>query len=798
MKIEKKLMKTINFDNAQRYNPDVHTGLTASQVAERIENKYINFDATVQTKSITKILISNLATIFNLINIVIAIALIYVGAYKDVTFMGVIIANVTIGIVQEIRAKKATEKLSFLSQSKVNVIRDGKEFYIDAEDIVLDEIIKFKMGSQIITDCILLEGECEVNESFVTGESETVNKNAGDVLLSGSFISSGSCVARADKIANKTYISSISNNARAIKAPRSILMKSLKTLMTIISIAIFPIGILLFLEHFDASNSNLMETVQRTSAALIGMIPQGLMLLTSTALAVSVVRLSKKKVLVADLYCIEMLARVDTICLDKTGTLTEGKMTVEKIVPLKEEFNFNEYLSAFSKQFNNENATIEAINEKFNAPNSLEVTKKIAFSSKTKWSGAVFSNGKGIIIGAAEYILPHNEYVLSEARKYSNDYRVILIAETGNDMEYGKLPQEIQPVGFILLCDKIRSEAFGFIKYLKEQEVNIKVVSGDNPITVSEISKQVGIENYDKYIDCSTITDEKELAKAAISYTIFGRVSPFQKKIIVKALQKKKHIVAMTGDGVNDVLAMKEADCSVAMGSGTDAARNVSKIVLLESNFDSLPSVIAEGRRSVNNIQRAASLFLVKTFYSFGLSLTMIIFHFQFPFQPIQQSFISLIAIGIPSFVLAMQNNKKRIQNGFVKNVLLTCLPGAVTISLAIVAILVLQEPLGLSERAVSTMAVISTGVFALCMQLVICQKPNKIEKILIFATSAMFIFGSILFSPLLELVQLNGTSILILILIIMSGMLVMLNLAKFSYNIIIGKNKDYYGGDNQ
>ncbi len=728
----------IKFEDAVRYSPSAAEGLNAAQIKERERNGYENFNATVKTKSVSKIILTNTLSVFNFVNIIIAAALIYIGSFKNTTFMLVILCNIGIGIFQELRAKKAVEKLSFVSQAKATVLRCGKTEEIPVEKVLLDDIVLLKSGAQVFADCIILKGECEVNESFVTGEAESVFKHSGDTLLSGSFISGGDCIARADKIADRTYISSISRSAKTIRESQSVLMKSLKRIITVIAVVIFPIGALLLIDQYNQCGV-MQDAIVRTSAALIGMIPQGLMLLTSTALAVSVIRLSKKKVLVKDLYSVEMLARVDTVCLDKTGTLTEGSLYVDKTISL-DGSDPEPLLKELAASLGDDNATMQAICERFGGKASTAV-KKIPFSSKTKWSGVVTPGGS-ILLGASEYMMPENEELLKKARGYSETHRVLLLARSSSSIDFGKLPADITPVAFVLLTDKIRPEASKLIAYLNAQDVDVKIISGDNPVTVSAISRRVGVKGWEKYIDCSTLRTDSDIRNAALKYTVFGRVTPFQKKQLVLALKRKKHTVAMTGDGVNDVLAMKEADCSIAMGAGTDAARNVSKIVLVNSSFDSLPSIIGEGRRCVNNIQQSASFFLSKTVYSSLLAVLLLILHRVYPFQPIQQSYISLFGIGIPSFILALQPNRNRIAGGFYENVFKKALPTGLTVTLCTLLISYLGEAFGYNTKDITTVNVIVTGLISLFLLIWICAPFNRRNFALFTMISLMYCAG--------------------------------------------------------
>ena len=794
---EKEARKKTDFSSAVRYTPDPLTGLDDEQVKERVANGFVNYDATVGTKSVSRIIIGHLMTLFNLVNIIIAIALVAVGSYKNLLFMTVITANVLIGIIQEIRAKKATDKLSFVARSVSTVIRNGAETKVPAEEIVLDDILSYRIGDQIDVDCVVVSGECEANESFVTGESDAVFKGCGETLLAGSFVSSGECRAKADKIADQSYISSISKSAKSIKAGRSVLMTSLKRVITILSCVIFPLGFFIFIDQYAITNS-VSETVISTSAQLLSMIPQGLMLLTSTALALSVVKLSRHSVLVKDLYSVEMLARVDVVCLDKTGTLTEGRLNVEKLVVKDETYDPELLLAALASSLGKDNATMEAIGESYPDDPGYGTIKKIPFSSKEKWSGCVFEGIGSVVIGAAEYIMPGNSAVLDEAASYAGDYRVLLLCTSKNDMDHGRLPSDLRPAAFVLLRDKIRKEAPDLISYLVNEDVGVRIISGDNPVTVSAIAKVCGVPDAEKYVDCSTLKTEKDIKKAAAEYVVFGRVTPFQKKQLILALKKKKHTVAMTGDGVNDVLAMKEADCSIAMGSGTDAARNVACLVLLGSDFDSLPHVIAEGRRSVNNIQRSASFFLTKTVYATLMAISFLLIHQKLPFQPIQQSLISGVCIGLPSVVLAFEPNHERIKGNFFGNVILRSLPGGITIAAAIT----LTSCLGtfskmlegtflaftVNPECIPTMSLYITGLISFLVLISICYPPNRLGKLLMAVVASLFIGGVIILGGLFEIAHLGFTEIMFTVVICALSTALMYLLTRASRRILYGR----------
>ena len=653
-------------------NKKIDIGLTKEEVEERIKENKVNYDTSLPTKSIKTIVRENIFTLFNLINILLGVAVFCVGSYKNLLFLIVIFCNTAISIIQEINSKKAVDKLSILAQAKVNCIRDGEKQEIGINSIVLDDLLMLETGNQIVADSIILEGEVEVNESFITGESDVIYKRKGDTLLSGSFVVSGKCKAEVIHIGDENYTSKISSGAKYVKKVNSEIMKSLNGIIKIVSIAIVPIGILLFFNQLGLTENSFKNAVVNTVAAIIGMIPEGLVLLTSTVLAVSVIRLSKRKVLVQELYCIETLARVDTLCLDKTGTITEGRMEVNDIIEItKSKEELEEILSEIASASDDNNSTIEAIRTKYKNKQKWKVINKIPFSSQKKWSGVCFKDKGSYIIGAPEFVLreKYDEYK-ERIEKYSNDYRVIIVANSEGDFIEKELPDKLEVLGFVLISDVIRKEASKTLKYFKEQGVNIKIISGDNPITVSKIAKRADVENSEKYINMQEIKTKEQLEKAAKEYTIFGRVTPVQKKELVQALKKEGHTVAMTGDGVNDVLALKEADCSIAMASGSDATRNVAELVLLDSNFASMPEIVLEGRRTINNIERSATLFLVKTIYASILAIIFLFVNMPYPFMPIQLTLISTVTIGIPSFVLALEPNKERIKGKFLRNVI--------------------------------------------------------------------------------------------------------------------------------
>lgn len=737
-----------------------YSGLTSKEVEERVKKGLANYDTSVPTKSIKQIVLGNIFTLFNIINFWLGLAVFFAKSYKNLFFLGVVFSNTAISIIQEIKSKKAVDRLSVLASAKVKCIRDGNVQTIGINEIVLDDLLQFEVGNQIVTDSIILEGEVEVNESFITGESDTITKKKGETLLSGSFVVSGKCTAKVIHIGEENFTSKISSGAKCVKKVNSEIMKSLNRIIQVVSIAIVPIGTLLFFNQYNLDGNNLQSAIVNTVAAIIGMIPEGLILLTSSVLAVSVVRLAKQKVLVQELYCIETLARVDTLCLDKTGTITEGTMEVKDIKPFSGDKNkIEKILAELASASEDSNSTIDAIRDKYKGKQEWNAINKIAFSSQKKWSGIYFENEGSFVIGAPEFILKEEYFKLKEEiEKYTIDYRVILLAHSKNDFKEKELPDNLEVIGLVLISDKIRKEAKKTLKYFKEQGVAVKVISGDNPVTVSKIAREVGVENCNKWIDMSKIKDDKEIKKLVEEYTIFGRVSPIQKKEIVKCLKEEGHTVAMTGDGVNDVLSLKEADCSIAMASGSDACKNCSELVLLDSNFASMPKIVAEGRRTINNIERSATLFLVKTIYASILAIIFLIAKMPYPFMPIQLSLISIVTIGIPSFVLALEPNKERIKGRFLRNVISRAIPTALTVVLNIIVIAIFSYKMNMEVQTYSSLCVILTAFTGILLLSSLCRpldifriKNNKLGKTyesqsvrtaLFISMIALFLFG--------------------------------------------------------
>lgn len=654
------------------------------------------------------------------------------GSYKNLLFLIIIYTNAAISIIQEIKSKKAIDKLSVLAQVKVNALRDGAEKEIAIDEIVMDDVLLIETGDQIVTDAYVLEGEIEVNEAFITGESDSVYKTKGDTVLSGSFVVSGNCKAEVVHVGEENYTSKISNGVKDIKGPNSEIMKSLNSIVKVVSVAIVPISILLFLHQYNLDGNSIKLAVVNTVAAVIGMIPEGLMLLTSTVLAVSVIKLSKKKVLVQELYCIESLARVDTLCLDKTGTITEGKMKVNDVIEVSiPKAQIENVLKEIAYALEDNNSTINAIRDKYAGEGSWMARNKMSFSSQKKWSGVNFETYGSYVIGAPEFVLKEKyEKYKTLIEKYSEDFRVVVVAHSNSDFVDRELPENIELLGLVLISDAIRDNASKTLEYFKEQGVDIKIISGDSPLTVSKVAREVGIENYNKYIDMQEVKTEEELKYAAANYTIFGRVTPIQKKELIKALKAQGRTVAMTGDGVNDCLALKESDCSIGLASGSDAVRNISELVLLDSDFSAMPKIVEEGRRTINNIERSATLFISKTIYSTILALFFLVASMPYPYMPIQLTLISVVTIGIPSFVLALEPNKERVKGHFLRNVISKALGPAMTDVICIMVTVALCSKFHVPAEIYSSICVVITGFIGVMLLSNLCKPLDVIKTI--------------------------------------------------------------------
>lgn len=677
-------MEQENRVRMERIAADPQSGLSAEQVKRRFAQGENNYKVESSTLSVSEIVRSNVCTYFNLVFAVIAVLLAIVGAWSDMLFLPIIVANTCIGIIQEVHSKKVLDKLSILNAPHVVVIRDGKRQEIPADQLVLDDIVEFSAGSQIPADAKVVSGELQVNESLITGESDEIEKREGDSLLSGSFVVSGKACARLEKVGKDSYISKLTLQAtKSKKGEQSEMIRSLNYLIMVMGIIIIPIGIALFVQSFIYNEGTFHDSITGMVAAIIGMIPEGLYLLTSVALAVSSVRLAQKKVLIHDMKCIETLARVNVLCVDKTGTITEPGMHVYDFSVLDgaDQLEISQLLADFVAAQEKDNATMEALKAHFSNGSGMRAREVYSFSSETKYSGAVMNDGKSYVIGAPEFVLRGQfaQYQEQIATYSSKGYRVLVFAQYEGTLDRKPLTEPVLPLCFVMLANPIRKGAKETFTYFAENDVDIKVISGDNPLTVSVIAAEAGIVGAERFVDASTLKEKEDYYRAVEEYTVFGRVTPSQKRMLVQALKEHKKTVAMTGDGVNDVLALKDADCSVAMASGSEAASNVAQLVLLDSDFSRMPSVVAEGRRVVNNIERTAALYIVKNIFSMLLAIFSVILMLDYPLEPSQVSLISMFTIGIPSFVLALEPNKDLIRGHFLTNVLVRALPAGLT-----------------------------------------------------------------------------------------------------------------------
>lgn len=750
----KKLKKSKSFNilNAKRYEPDIKKGLNSEEVNERIENGYINYYETNNTKTYKSIFISNIFTFFNLLCFAIAIALILVGSFNNLFFMFILICNIIIGIVQEIKAKKTVEKIKLVTSPVAKVIREGKTIEIKTNEVVLDDILIFEFGNQICTDSIILKGEIEVNESLLTGESVSIKKKKGDMLLAGSFITSGSCVAKADKIAENNYTSQLTLKAKKYKKPESELLNSLRLIIKVIGIIIIPLAVAIYFNNSTVLNGNIKLLVTKTAGSIIGMIPAGLFLLTSLALAVGVIKLAKRKTLVQDLYGIEMLSRASVLCLDKTGTITDGTMAVKQIKMLAKTDNLNDIMSSYLASMNTQNQTFSALQNYFGENKIYNESKVLEFNSSKKYSAVEFENEKTYVLGAPEFVYKTKDKKISSyVSSYAQDgYRVLMLCETCEKLDKNNLPKNLEPVCLIAIEERIRKEAKDTIAWFNNNGVQVKIISGDNPVTVSEISKKVGVVGSDKYISLEGLT-KQQVIECANEYNIFGRVSPEQKQILVKALKNMGHKVAMTGDGVNDILALKEADCSISVASGSEAARNVSHLVLLDSNFLNLPQVVKEGRRVVNNIVNSASLFLMKTLFTLLLTVFCLIVNINYPFIPNQVLLLEFFAIGIPSFILALQPNSNKIEGKFINKVAIKSVCYGLLLFATFLSCYIFDKTFG-AGTSYETIASLSVTFVGLVILIKICRPLNVYRGVLvagmILATMlALFLLPSVFFS---------------------------------------------------
>ena len=809
------------------------TGLTNEQVQERIAEGKVNVNENPNTRTYKQIILENTLTFFNFLNIALLVLVLFVRSYKNSMFMGIILINTVIGIIQEIRAKKTIDKLAILTESKTVVLREGKKWSISTEKLVLDDLIFLKTGDQVPADVKVLEGTVEVNESLLTGESDNLSKSQGDELFSGSFVTSGEACCQVIHVGKDNYASQITSEAKEFKRHNSELRNSLNAILKVISIIIVPLGAMLFYKQYMIVGDTLKDSVVNMVAAVLGMIPEGLVLLTSVALTLGSMVLATKKTLVQELYCIETLARVDTLCLDKTGTITEGTMKVEDVqlydtaqttvvqhtakfdpetgVPVQnvsalkpevtvsaekengqiQETVNSETVSQEERQklqeidhimgnmmsvLHDQNATADALRKRFPSRNDLKLIHAIPFSSDRKYSGAVFEGRGTYLMGAAQFLFPEgNEELLEHCSSYAQEgYRILVLAHSEQETKGTERPTGLEPLGLFLITDVIREEAPDTLAFFDSQGVDLKVISGDDPVTVSAIAKKAGLKNANHYIDATTIKTSEEMQRAVAECSVFGRVTPQQKKQMVQALQSQKHTVAMTGDGVNDVLALKEADCSIAMAAGSDAAKNIANVVLLDSNFGAMPHIVNQGRRVVNNIRSAASMFLIKTIFSVLLSLITIFFGDAYPFEPIQMSLISACAVGIPTFLLTQENNYNKIDHTFLRHVFMNAFPAAVTITGCVFTIMLVCQDVYHSNVMLNTACVLVTGWNYMSALRTVYSPLNTYRKVIIYGMQFAFFISAVVLQDLLTLGSLEfGMIILVFVLMTFSPILI-------------------------
>ena len=809
------------------------TGLTNEQVQERIAEGKVNVNENPNTRTYKQIILENTLTFFNFLNIALLVLVLFVRSYKNSMFMGIILINTVIGIIQEIRAKKTIDKLAILTESKTVVLREGKKWSISTEKLVLDDLIFLKTGDQVPADVKVLEGTVEVNESLLTGESDNLSKSQGDELFSGSFVTSGEACCQVIHVGKDNYASQITSEAKEFKRHNSELRNSLNAILKVISIIIVPLGAMLFYKQYMIVGDTLKDSVVNMVAAVLGMIPEGLVLLTSVALTLGSMVLATKKTLVQELYCIETLARVDTLCLDKTGTITEGTMKVEDVqlydtaqttvvqhtakfdpetgepvqnvsalkpevtvsaekengqiqetvnletVSQEERQNLQEIdhiMGNMMSVLHDQNATADALRKRFPSRNDLKLIHAIPFSSDRKYSGAVFEGRGTYLMGAAQFLFPEgNEELLEHCSSYAQEgYRILVLAHSEQETKGTERPTGLEPLGLFLITDVIREEAPDTLAFFDSQGVDLKVISGDDPVTVSAIAKKAGLKNANHYIDATTIKTSEEMQRAVAECSVFGRVTPQQKKQMVQALQSQKHTVAMTGDGVNDVLALKEADCSIAMAAGSDAAKNIANVVLLDSNFGAMPHIVNQGRRVVNNIRSAASMFLIKTIFSVLLSLITIFFGDAYPFEPIQMSLISACAVGIPTFLLTQENNYNKIDHTFLRHVFMNAFPAAVTITGCVFTIMLVCQDVYHSNVMLNTACVLVTGWNYMSALRTVYSPLNTYRKVIIYGMQFAFFISAVVLQDLLTLGSLEfGMIILVFVLMTFSPILI-------------------------
>ncbi len=750
---------------------DPAMGLTAEQAEERRQLGYVNTPVRSPGKSVAQIIFSNIFTYFNLIFFFLAGCVIAVKSWNNLMFMGVVLSNMVIGIVQELRSKRTLDRLNVLNAPRGTAVRGGKEQLLGTADMVRDDVVILRSGDQVYADAEVVAGECQVNESLITGEADEIKKAPGDPLLSGSFLVSGTCRARLTAVGADSYASRLTLEARRRGKPKqSEMMRSLSNLVKWIGILIVPLGAVMAIKEIRWLGRTLAEGVVSTVAALIGMIPEGLYLLTTLALVASILRLAQRKTLVHEMSCIETLARVDTLCVDKTGTITENKMIVDSVVPLCEErYNLDDIgmiMADYVAAMHDDNDTMAALRVFFRGEAKQEAIAAMPFTSSKKFGGVSFHEDETYLLGAPDVMLgeAYAQYAERIDAYAARGCRVLLLADYSGTLRDKQPVAALLPLALILLNNKIRAEAPDTFRFFAEQGVDIKVISGDNHVTVSEVAKRAGIRGAENAVDARTLQTEDALAEAAERFTVFGRVTPAQKKSLVLALKKKGHTVAMTGDGVNDVLALKEADCSVAMASGSAAAGQVSNIVLLRSDFSVMPSVVAEGRRVINNIQRSATLFLVKNIFSFALAIVSLIFTMPYPFTAAQLSLVSSLTIGFPAFVLAMEPNESIVKGKFLRNVLRSALPPAMTDFALIIGILLFYYAFKLPPEMMSTICAVTMGIVGILVIVRLCRPFTLLRKLLIVAICVAFAFSAVFLKRLFTLSTLDFPGMLLLV----------------------------------
>lgn len=739
-------------------------GLTQAEVEARIADGQVNAIQDSSNRSVKDIVMGNTLTFFNFINVVLLALVLSVRSYKNMLFIFIIIANTLIGIFQEIKAKITLDKLKILTVSHVDVIRDGVKKSVTVSELVKDDVILLKSGGQIPADGVILDGEVDVNESLLTGESDSIHKTCGSKVLSGSFVTSGKAMCLLTEVGHDCYMEKLSSEAKQFKRYKTELQRNLDTILKFISIIIVPLGIILFAKQYWISGSTYEQAALDTVAAVLGMIPEGLVLLTSVALALGAVRLARRSTLVRELFCIETLARVDTLCLDKTGTITEGHLCVQGEESVKEDVDLEQLMGRMVAALGDENETFQALRQHYKRNQSTNTKLVLPFSSERKFSGVVFEGEGTYLMGAYQFIFPQADpAVLEKIAEYaSQGLRVLTVAHSPNEMTDYTLAEGFEIVGFVFMTDVVRKNAPDILGYFEEQGVDLKVISGDDPVTVAAIAARAGLKDADKYIDATTIHTDEEMEDAILKYSVFGRVTPKQKQQMVRLLKQNGRTVAMTGDGVNDVLALKDADVSIAMASGSEAAKNTANLVLLNSDFASLPHIVNEGRRVINNIKAAASMFLIKTGFSVLTALLTIIVGQNYPFQPIQLSVINGCAVAIPTMLLQLEPSFQKVNKHFFREVLRMSMPAAITITAMITIINNIGHSIGTPREMLSTVCVLATGWVYLITLRQVYSPMTGYRKFVIYLMQTAYLVAMVIGQRIMELVGLNFTCVIV------------------------------------